>query len=86
MADRAPILLLVTILVLVTMLLIFAMKYFSAARQAQLRIASEETYRDLTTRAVKAQEESAAALSSLKSSVSEIDARLANVERVLKEV
>ena len=86
MADRAFTFPLVMILVLVTILLIFAMKYFIAARTAGLRIAGEDAYRDLAARAVKSQEESAAALSSLKDSVSEIEARLSRVEKVLKEV
>jgi signal transduction histidine kinase len=86
MADRASIFLLVTILLFVTILLIFAMKYFSAARQARLRITSEDAYRDLADRSVKAQEESAAALGELKASVAEIDGRLTRVEKVLKEV
>jgi hypothetical protein len=86
MADRPTLFLLVTILVLVTILLIFAMKYFAAARAARLRITGEDTYRELAERAVKAGEESAATLASLKSGVSEIEARLANVEKILKEV
>ncbi|HYD64445.1 hypothetical protein [Azospirillum sp.] len=86
MADRATIFLLVTILVLVTILLIFAMKYFSAARQARLRITSEDAYRDLAEKAAKAQAESAAALSSLQGSVADINARLASVEKILKDV
>jgi hypothetical protein len=86
MADRASMFLLVTILVLVVVLLVFAMKYFAGARTARLRMTSEDAYRDLAARAVKHQEESAAALSSLKGSVSEIEGRLARVEKVLKEV
>jgi len=72
--------------VLLVVLLIFAMKYFTGARTARLRMTSEDAYRDLAARAVKSQEESAAALSSLRGSVSEIEARLARVEKVLKEV
>jgi signal transduction histidine kinase len=86
MADRASTFLLVTILVLVVILLVFAMKYFVGARTARLRIASEDAYRDLAARAVRSQEESAAALAGLKGSVSEIEGRLARVEKVLKEV
>ena len=86
MADRASMFLLVTILVLVVILLIFAMKYFVGARTARLKMTSEDAYRDLAARAVKSQEEGAVALSSLKGSMSEIEARLARVEKVLKEV
>ena len=86
MADRASTFLLVTILVLVVVLLIFAMKYLVGARTARLGFASQDALRDLAARAVSAQEQSAAALSSLKSSVAEIEARLSRVEKVLKEV
>ena len=86
MVDRPALFLLVTIFVLVTILLIFAMKYFSVARQARLKFTSENSYRDLAERAVKAHQGSAAALASLKQSVSEIGARLASVEKVLKDV
>lgn len=86
MADRATIILLVTILVLVTILLIFAMKYFSAARQARLGITSEESYRTLAETAIKAQQESATALAALRTGLASIDARLSSVEKMLKEV
>jgi signal transduction histidine kinase len=86
MADRASMFLLVTILILIVILSIFAMKYFVGARNARLRIASEDAYRDLATRAVKSQEEGAAAIASLKDSVADIQSRLGRVEKVLKEV
>ena len=86
MADKAAIFLLVTILVLVTVILIFAMKYFAAARQARSRITSEATYRELAERTVEAQEKSVEILAALKSGMSQIETRLASVEKVLKEV
>lgn len=86
MADKATIFLLVTILVLVTIILIFAMKYLASVRQAGLRIASEEAYRVLAERSARAQETSAELLTALKTSVGQIEARLSQVERVLKEV
>ncbi len=42
--------LLTILLPLGTLLLIFGMKYFAAARQAQTRILAENAYRDLATR------------------------------------
>ena len=86
MVDRPIIFLLVTIVALLTALAIFAMKYFTAARQARLQQAGEDGYRDLAERAIKAHEQSAAALTSLKQSVSEMGARLASIEKVLKDV
>jgi signal transduction histidine kinase len=86
MADRTSIFFLVTVLVLAVILLIFAMKYVTGARTARLRIAGEDAYRDLAARAVKSQEESAAALAALRGSVADIQGRLERVEKVLKEV
>jgi signal transduction histidine kinase len=59
MADKAAVFLLVTILLLVTIIIVFAMKYFAAARQARLRITSETGYRELAERTVQAQEKTA---------------------------
>ncbi len=86
MADRTSIFFLVTVLVLAVILLIFAMKYVTGARTARLRIAGEDAYRDLAARAVKSQEESAAALAALRGSVADIQGRLERVEKVLREV
>jgi signal transduction histidine kinase len=86
MADKASVFLLVTILVLVTIILVFAMKYFATARQASLRIASEDGYRALADRTVKAQEAGAELLRAINNGLAQIEARLANVEKVLKEV
>ncbi len=86
MADRPPVFLIISILVLVTILLIFAMKYFSAARQARLKIISDNDYRQLAEKAANASAESASALTSLKTRVADIDGRLASVEKVLKDV
>lgn len=86
MADRAAIFLLVTILVLVTIILVFAMKYFTAVQQAGLHVANEGAYRTLAERTARAQETSAELLAALKSSLGQIEVRLAHVEKVLKEV
>jgi hypothetical protein len=86
MADKASVFLLVTILVLVTIVLVFAMKYFAAIRQASQRIASEDGYRALAEKAARAQETSAELLGAINSGLTQIEMRLANVEKVLKEV
>ncbi|XUM22658.1 hypothetical protein ACRAVF_03860 [Bradyrhizobium oligotrophicum S58] len=71
---------------LVTIILVFAMKYFAAARQAGLQVATEKSYRALTERAVRAQETSAELLAALQGSLGQIELRLTQVEKVLKEV
>ncbi|ALC11119.1 MULTISPECIES: hypothetical protein [Alphaproteobacteria] len=86
MNDHASTFLLVTILALMVVLLIFGMKYFSAARSARLRIMSEDAYRDLAARSIKAQEECASAMPAMKEAIAEIESRLVNIEKVLKEV
>lgn len=79
MAAQANTFLLVTILFLVTVLLIFAMKYFSAARQARARLSEEGGYRELSEKAT-------AGLAAVQAELAEIRARLASVEKMLKEV
>ena len=51
MADHANTFLLVTILSFVTILLIFGMKYFAAARQAQARVTGDTAFRELAEKA-----------------------------------
>ena len=85
MVEHGPFLL-VTILVLVTILLIFAMKFFSDARQAQLGISSANDYRELAQKAVQVHTDSAAFMASAQSDLSEIKSRLAAVEKLLKDV
>lgn len=69
-----------------TILAIFAMKYFSSVRQAQARIAIENSYRELAQKAVTTQSESAESLSALRSELAEIKSRLGAVEKILKQV
>jgi regulator of extracellular matrix RemA (YlzA/DUF370 family) len=69
-----------------TPLFIFAMKYASAAYQARSRTLSDNAYRELATRAVTVQSENTVSLSAMQTSLAEIAARLASVEKILKEV
>ena len=75
-----------TCLVLGAILLSLAMKYLSAAYQARARIASDNAYQDLAQKAVTAQGQIALTLSTLQSDLSQVAARLASVEKMLKEV
>jgi Tfp pilus assembly protein PilO len=70
---------LITAAALLVLLLVFAMKYASALLQARARAASEACYRDLAAQALKSQEANAALLS-------DIAARLASLEKLLKDV
>jgi hypothetical protein len=59
--------------------LVFFMKYVSAVLQARVRLGQDEAYRELAIKASNAQAETASALGQLQ-------ARLAVVEKILKDV
>lgn len=86
MADKGTLFLLITVLALLTCLAIFAMKYILGARRASVSQAADDAYRALAERAVKGQEEMMAIVAGLRVTIEQIDARLASVENVLKEV
>ena len=73
-----------------TPIAIFAMKYWSDAKQARARREGDEAYRKLADDAVTAQAGSAATLAAtlaaIQSELAEIKTRMAAVEKVLKEV
>ena len=66
--------------------LIFFMKYVTAIVQARLRPAQDEAYRELATKAATVQAETTAALSSLSTTLAEIQSRLTVLEKILREV
>lgn len=69
-----------------TILGVFAMKYWSDAHQARSKAAATEAYQDLAQKAVTTQGQIALSLSTVQSDLAQIGARLASVEKVLKEV
>lgn len=71
---------------LATILLVFFMRYLSAVLQARARFGNDEAYRLLAEKAAASQASSAAALSSIDATLAELKARVAGVEKVLKEV
>jgi len=66
--------------------LVFFMKYVSAVLQARVRLAQDEAYREVATKAAAAQAETVAALRSLGPVLAEIQSRIAGVEKILKQV
>ncbi len=70
----------------VAAVLIFFMKYVSAVLQARVRLGQDEAYREIATKATAAQVETAAALASFGNSLTEIQMRVAVVEKILKDV
>ena len=69
-----------------TPIVIFGMKYWAAAQQANARTAEEGAYRKLAADAVTAQSGNAATLSAIQSELAEIKTRIASVEKILKAV
>lgn len=75
-----------TILVLATILLVFAMKYLSGARQARLRLASDDTFRLIAEKATAAQSAMAESLATAKAELADVRARLGSIEKMLRDV
>ncbi len=73
-------------LVFGTPIVIFGMKYWSAAQQARTRIGDESAYRKLAAEVVSTQSGNVAALSGIRSDISEVKTRLTAIEKILKEV
>ena len=71
---------------LATVLLVFGMRYRSAIREAQARLANDGAYRDIAEKAVATQSDTAAALSAIQSALADVRTRLASVEKILKDV
>jgi hypothetical protein len=69
-----------------TVLTVFGMKYFSAAFAARARLANDDAYRVLAEKAVAANSDNQASLTSIKAELAKISASLAAVEKVLKQV
>ena len=69
-----------------TIILVFAMRYFSAVQQARARLANDDAYRQLAAKAVATQAETAAALTSIDTTLADLKSRVAALEQILKEV
>jgi hypothetical protein len=69
-----------------TPLIIFGLKYWSAAYQADAKARADEAYRALAQKAMAAQSETAASLTAMKSELAAMGARLSAVETILKAV
>jgi hypothetical protein len=69
-----------------TILIVFGMRYYAAIQQAKARLANDEAYRQTAEKAAAAQAAAATALASIDATLQEFKARLATIEKVLKEV
>ncbi len=71
---------------LATVLLVFGMRYLSAVEQAKARLANEGAYRQIAEKAAAAEAETATALSAIQPALEDLRARLAAIEKILKDV
>lgn len=69
-----------------TPLAIFGLKYWAAAKAADVQTGTQEAYRRLAADVVTAQSGTAATLAAIQSELTELKARMTSVERILKEV
>lgn len=82
----APVFFTTLSLFLGTVIAVFGIRAYAAVEQAKARLGAEEAYRLIAEKAVSAQSETAAALAGLQAALSEVPARLAAVEKILKQV
>lgn len=66
--------------------IIFSMKYVAAIVQMRTSLAQDETYREIATKATAAQAETLATLSAVVTTLTDVQAKLIGLEKILKEV
>ena len=78
--------LLTLLLPLATVLIIFGMRSYTAIQQAKARLANDDAYRQLAESASAAQSRIASSLSAMDTNLTDVRARMAAVETILKAV
>lgn len=71
---------------LATVLIIFGMRYFSLIQQARARLANDDAYRQIAEKASTVQSQTVTSLASIDAVLTDVQARLTAVEKILKEV
>ena len=71
---------------LATILIVFGMRYNSKIQEAKARLANDGAYRQLAETATAAQSQTATSLAAMETTLSDVRARLAAIETVLKAV
>ena len=69
-----------------TILIVFGMRYNSKIQEAKARLANDGAYRQLAETATAAQSQTATSLATMETTLSDVRARLAAIETVLKAV
>lgn len=78
--------LLTLVLPLATILIVFGMRYYAMTQQAKARVANEDAYRQLAEAASSAQAKISTTLAAIEVNLSDMRARVAAVETILKAV
>jgi hypothetical protein len=78
--------LLTLVLPLATILIVFGMRYYATVQQARARLANDDAYRQLAQSASAAQSQIATSLAAMEANLSDVRARMAAVETILKAV
>jgi hypothetical protein len=78
--------LLTLVLPLATILIVYTMRYYATAQQARARLANDDAYRQLAESASAAQSRIATSLAAMEANLSDVRARIAAVETILKAV
>jgi len=78
--------LLTLVLPLATILIVFGVRYYAAIQQARARLANDDAYRQLAESASAAQSQIAVSLAAMEANLSDVRARIAAVETILKAV
>jgi hypothetical protein len=71
---------------LATILIVFGMRYFAKIQEARARLANDDAYRRLAETASATQSRIAASLAVMETALSDVRARVAAVETILKAV
>ncbi len=78
--------LLTLVLPLATILIVFGARYYATVQQARARLANDDAYRQLAESAQAAQSRIATSLAAMEANLSDLRARMAAVETILKAV
>ncbi len=78
--------LLTLVLPLATILIVFGARYYATVQQARARLAGDDAYRQLAESALAAQSRIATSLAAMDANLSDVRARIAAVETILKAV
>jgi hypothetical protein len=71
---------------LATILIVFGFRYYALIQQAKARLANDDAYRQLAASASAVQSQIAASLAAVETNVSDVRARMAAMEAILKAV